>query len=55
MTGVGADSLAATGPNVDDADAVGPGADSNSVMIDGEVHIIAREKQTYADSEIYYT
>ena len=64
MTGAN-DGLSATGLSTDDlgidnlgrdsAGMVGPGVDGASMIMDNEVDIIVREKQTDTDSEIYYT
>ena len=55
MTSTIANAPGGTGPGVDSADAIGPTIDSASVMIDGEINIVVREKRTNTDNEIYYT
>ena len=55
MTSTDTDSFSATSPITDGACAVCLGIHIVSVMIDGEVNIVAREKRTDADIEIYYT
>ena len=55
MTSTIADAPGSTSPGTDGADAVGPTTDSASVMIDGEINIVVREKRTNTNSEIYYT